>query len=176
MFLRVLFSIFLNDLEDHLRADKDEGISFEYLNGTTLDLIKLFVLPYADDTVILGETVEDLQKSIDSFLRYCALRKVKVNESKTNVFIFGARKTDSFAFHLGNTPLEVVNNYRYLGTYFSKNRSFLQARKYIAKQAMKVSLYSKSRLYAFPKQSYIVFIIIMYFLKIHNVYSTLIQY
>ena len=35
-----------------------------------MDLIKLFVLLYADDTVILGETAEDLQKSIDSFLKY----------------------------------------------------------------------------------------------------------
>ena len=133
----VLFCIFLNDLEDHLRAEENEGISFEHHNGTTLDLIKLFVLLYADDTVILGETAEDLQKSIDSFLKYCALWKLKVNESKTKVVIFGARKTDSCSFHLRNTPLEVVDNYRYLGTYFSKTRSFLKARKYIAEQAKK---------------------------------------
>ena len=131
----VLFCIFLNDLEDHLRADENEGISFEHDNGTTL--IKLFVLLYADNTVILGETAEGLQKSIDSFLKYCALWKFKVNESKTKVVTFRARKTDPFSFHLGNTPLEVVDNYRYLGTYFSKTRSFLKARKYIAEQAKK---------------------------------------
>ena len=106
----VLFCIFLNDSEDHLRANENEGISFELHNGTTLDLIKLFVLLYADDTVILGETAEDLQKSIDSLLNDYAPWKLKVNESKTKVVIFGARKTDSFSFHLGNTPLKVVDN------------------------------------------------------------------
>ena len=132
--LTVNYQLCSVNLEDHLRANENEGISFEHHNGTTLDLIKLFVLLYADDTVILGETAEDLQNSIDSFLKYW---KLKVNESKTKVVIFGARKTDSFSFHLGNTPLEVVDNYRYLGTYFSKTRSFLKARKYIAEQAKK---------------------------------------
>ena len=30
----VLFSIFLNDLEDHLHADENEGTSFKHNNGT----------------------------------------------------------------------------------------------------------------------------------------------
>ncbi|MCG7875884.1 MAG: reverse transcriptase family protein [Candidatus Thiodiazotropha endolucinida] len=132
-----LFSIFLNDLEDHLTRDENEGLSFEHPNGSTFELIKVFVLLYADDTVILAETAEKLQKSIDSFNRYCALWKLKVNESKTKVVIFGARKTDSFSFNIGDTPLEIVDNYKYLGTYFSKTRSFIKARKHIAEQARK---------------------------------------
>ena len=31
--------------------------------------------------------------------------------------IFGARKTPSFKFYLGNSELEIVNTYKYLGTF-----------------------------------------------------------
>ena len=51
--------------------------------------------------------------------------------------IFGARKTDGFNFYIGETKLEIVKAYKYLGTYFSPSGSFLTARKHIASQAYK---------------------------------------
>ena len=93
---------------------------------------------YADDTVILSDSAENLQKSLDSFLKYCSEWKLQINNTKTKVVIFGAHKTNLLSFKLGNTKLEIiVDNYKYLGTVFSSTRSFLKARKHFAEQARK---------------------------------------
>lgn len=60
-----------------------------------------------------------------------------MNESKTKVVIFGARKTNSYSFKINDSALEIVDSYKYLGTIFSRSRSFLKARKHIAEQAKK---------------------------------------
>ena len=56
---------------------------------------------------------------------------------KTKVVVFGARKTNSFHFKLGDQNIEITDRYKYLGIYFSQSRSFLNARKHIAEQAKK---------------------------------------
>lgn len=96
----VLFSLFLNDLEDHLLADQVNGIPVEYKTDDFVHFIKSFILLYADDTIILSDSAENLQKSLDSFLKYCSDWKLQVNETKTKVVIFGARKTNSYLFKL----------------------------------------------------------------------------
>ena len=133
----VPFSLFLNDLEDHLLADQVNGIPIEYKTDDFVHFIKIFILLYADDTTILSDSAKNLQKSLDSFLKYYSDWKLQLNETKTKVVLFGARKTNSYLFKLGNSPLEIVDNYKYLGTVFSKTRSFFKARKHIAEQARK---------------------------------------
>lgn len=142
----VLFSLFLNDLEDYLIADRIKGISVDCVNEDLYFFIKVFVLLYADDTVILAESAEELQKSLDSFYRYCLEWKLHVNESKTKIIIFGARRTNSFCFKFDDLTLEIVDSYKYLGTFFSKSRSFLNARKHIAEQARKAMHLLKMRI------------------------------
>ena len=51
--------------------------------------------------------------------------------------IFGARRIRAYSIKIGNSTLEIVHTYKYLGTYFSKSRSFITARKHIAEQARK---------------------------------------
>lgn len=99
--------------------------------------IKIFILLYADDTVILSDNEEDFQNSLHSFANYCKEWKLEINETKTKIIIFGARKTNTFSFKLENHTLEIVDSYKYLGTFFSQSRSFLKARKHIAEQAKK---------------------------------------
>ena len=41
--------------------------------------IKIFIILYADDTVIMSETEEDLQQALLNFEQYCVLWKLKVN-------------------------------------------------------------------------------------------------
>ena len=117
----VLFAIFMNDLEDHLFVDQVEGIPVDVeVDDQTSYFFKLFVLLYADDTVILADNAEEFQKSLDSFHHYCSEWKLTINQNKSKVIVFGARKTDAFRFRIGDTILEVVDSYKYLGTYFSK--------------------------------------------------------
>ena len=58
---------------------------------------KLFVILYADDTVILSENKDGLQKALDIFESYCEIWKLQVNVNKTKVMIF-CEKTVSTQF------------------------------------------------------------------------------
>ena len=46
-------------------------------------MINLFVLLYADDTVIIAETLRDMHKNLDLLNEYCICNKLKVNIIKT---------------------------------------------------------------------------------------------
>jgi hypothetical protein len=48
---------------------------------------KLFVILYADDTVILSESKDGLQKALDIVESYCEIWKLQGNVNKTNVMI-----------------------------------------------------------------------------------------
>ena len=61
----VLFSLFIEDLEMYLQTKPDSGININDVN-----LILLF---FADDMVILAETPEDLQSSLDNLYQYCRM-------------------------------------------------------------------------------------------------------
>ena len=85
---------------------------------------------YADDTIIVSDNAESFQSCLDTFHTYYVDWKLTVNESKTKIIIFGARKTEKFSLKFGETILEIVDKYKYLGTVFSKSGSFLHARKH----------------------------------------------
>lgn len=66
-----LFSLYINDLENFLLEKNIVGlqsISNEIENELLLHL-KLLILFYADDTVIMAESTEDLQNALNEF--YC---------------------------------------------------------------------------------------------------------
>ena len=74
----LLFAIFLNDLESTFVRDGVAGLQFinssvnKYLSDDVIDTwLKLFVLLYADDTILLAENEHDLQKSLQSLHSYC---------------------------------------------------------------------------------------------------------
>ena len=64
-----LFSIFMNDLEDYLEQHGVTGIICETQDEEDLVVtyFKLFLLLYADDTVIISETSNGLQKALNIF-------------------------------------------------------------------------------------------------------------
>ena len=85
---------FLNDLENY----------FSQLNGLPLETIQekleneihifcnFFVILYANDTIILSESKENMQNSLDIFHSYCEMWNLRVNANKTKVMIFSKRK------------------------------------------------------------------------------------
>lgn len=130
----ILFSLFLNDIEEYLETKNNNGIQFQNLDINII--IKIIVLLYADDTILLTDNPKNLQKCLDDFVNYCKTWKLKVNIEKTKIMIFGPKKKN-VKFHMENTELEQVASYKYLGTIFSKNGKFLNARKHVAQQAQK---------------------------------------
>ncbi len=132
----VLFSIFLNDLQQHLETDNVRGIELkDHINETLW--LKLLIMLYADDTIIVSDDPTDFQNCLNSFHNYCVNWKLSVIVSKTKVMVFGSRIQSNFTFDLGNTTLETTNSYQNLGVTFTSNGSFLQARKHVVTQAKK---------------------------------------
>ena len=114
---------------------------------------KLCVLLYADDTVLLAESADELQAALDTLAAYCKLWDLTVNLSKTNVVIFSKGKITtkmprSGKFIFEGKEVKVVDDYTYLGVIFNYNGSFKKAianQKAVALRAMQ-ALLTKVRL------------------------------
>ena len=74
-----LFSIFLNDLHEYLGNKEVNGIQVQ---GEAEIFLKLYILLYADDTVIFSDNAHDLQNALE-FDEYCNRWKLTINVSKT---------------------------------------------------------------------------------------------
>ena len=110
--------------------------------------IKLFLLFYADDTVIIAENPDSLQRALDVFSLYCYEWKLHVNTSKSKIVIFCKRKNKKITkFVLCGEDIEIVDNYVYLGIKFSYNGRFCTAKKQLIKQATKAmyGIFRKAR-------------------------------
>jgi hypothetical protein len=59
-------------------------VSFEVLDI----YLKIFLLLYADDTVLMSENVNGMQTMLNIFSEYCNTWKLQVNIARTNVVIF----------------------------------------------------------------------------------------
>ena len=141
----ILFSLFLNELENYLIVKESECIS---LFDADLDLyLKLYVLLYADDTVIFAKSENDLISTLSLFVDYCKIGNLNINVEKTKIMVFGDSIRQSRNIVVQNIHFEVVNTFKYLGVIFSENRRFLVAKQHSVNQARKAlfSLYTKIR-------------------------------
>ena len=130
----LLFAIYLNDFELYLSQhynglnDIKKDIGDRLSDDDVEIFLRLFVLLYADDTIILAESPECLQKGLDALNNYCNLWKLSVNASKTKIVIFSRGKTRRIPeFTFGNTKIDVVDDYTYLGVIFQFNGKFKKA-------------------------------------------------
>ena len=95
----ILFSLFLNDLVQFM-SNSCNGLSTlsedigSFFNNDDIEVFfKLYLLLYADDTVVFAESPEELQTALDTMQSYCDTWKLQVNTSKTKVVIFSKGKT-----------------------------------------------------------------------------------
>ena len=106
----------LNDLENFLRSKKAQGITISSSDGEDYFIfLKLFLLLFGDDTVLLSNSKEDLQFSQNLFEKHCEQWKLQVNTTKPKILIiFGGRIQQSLKFLFKGENLEIVNEYKYL--------------------------------------------------------------
>ena len=76
----LLFSLFLNDIEEHFIISGAEGLD--------IHMFKIFMLLYADDIIVFSNSPEELQKSLDLLSVYCKRWKMSINVAKTKVMVF----------------------------------------------------------------------------------------
>ena len=146
-----LFALYLNDLEDFLSENCDVNLkTLNDLCEENLNMyLKLFLLLYADDTVLFAESIENLKNVLKVFENYCERWKLKVNVKKTKIVVFSKRRynNDQLSFEMFGEKIDVQDDYNYLGVLFNYNGNFFKARKKLVEQSQKAlySLYSKIR-------------------------------
>ena len=92
-----LFIIFINELESLIRKSECRGISIA-------NAIEIFQLMYADDIVLSGDAVLELQRKIGVLEEFCEKWGTEVNLTKTKVIVFRNRglmfKSEKFDVNL----------------------------------------------------------------------------
>ena len=130
----VLFSLFLNDLKGFLTSNNVQGLKLPFALAQDVCLqdidnfLYLFLLLYADDTIVLAECPEDLQRALDILKIYCELWGLDINVRKTKVMIFSRGKIRKMPkFNFNEETVDVVWDYKYLGVKFNYNNKFKKA-------------------------------------------------
>ena len=77
--------------------------------------LKLYLLLYVDDTIVLAETEAELQAALHAVHHYCQNWKLEINIQKTKIMVFSRGKIRNIPrFMYNNNELEVVFEFRYL--------------------------------------------------------------
>ena len=87
--------------------------------------------------MIFGTDPESFQENISVFYEYSKLWKLNVNFDKTKILIFGVRNTQHYNFRLGDNDIDICDEFKYLGTVFTKQRSFYKTIKHNIEHARK---------------------------------------
>ena len=113
----LLFNLFI----DKLTTIFDESCDPVSLGGEDLSC-----LLWADDLVLLSSSPQGLQNAITKTHCFYSDLGLEMNTKKTKVMVFNARglKLTNNAFYVGQTPLEIVDTYQYLGIKFKPSGSF----------------------------------------------------
>ena len=141
----LLFALYLNDLEYDMSLRDCNGITIsDNQDGSVM--LKMLILLYADDTVILGSSRKDVQYSLQIFAEYCCKWKLKINESKSKIVVFG-RDRKNYNFSVNGKPVEKVKTFKYLGVIFSKNGRYIKTIEHNVQQARKAAfaIFRRSR-------------------------------
>ena len=85
----LLFAIYLNDFALYV-SQEYEGLAFvseetsRLLGDEAVDMfLRLYILLYADDTIVLAESPLQLQHALNSVRDYCDKNYLKLNLTKT---------------------------------------------------------------------------------------------
>ena len=148
----LLFTIYVDDLENYLSANGSVPLEVDKMFNTE-NVLKLLVLLYAHDTLILADSPENLQKSLHNLSLYCEKWHLTVNEKKTKIMIFSKRKFKKRStFYYANKKVEIVQNFKYFGIVFSFNGKNIACMKDITTRAQRAmfSILKKSRVLNLP--------------------------
>ena len=76
-------------------------------------------LIFADDMMIWGETVEDVQIQLDAWSDTMKKYGLKISKEKSEVMVFGRDENVDGNIELNGEPLKIVRSFRYLGSEIS---------------------------------------------------------
>lgn len=103
----LLFNIYSEFIISEALVDSERGIS---VNGVPISNIR-----YADDTVLLGESAEDLQWLLNKINEVSNENGLKMNVNKTKWMVISKQNVVDIQITLGSQTIERVERYNYLG-------------------------------------------------------------
>ena len=127
----ILYSLYVNDFEMSFIKDGCQSIDIQ--------LINLFLLMYADDTVLIAESPEALQNMLYTLNDYCTEWNLTVNVQKTKIVVFrnGGNLRENETWLYQGEEIEIVQQFNYLGMNFNYNGKFNITQKHVADQGRK---------------------------------------
>ena len=84
--------------------------------------LHLFLLLYADDTVVLAECPEDLQRALYILNIFCEVWGLDINVSKTKVIFSRGKIRKLPKFEFKEETVDAFGDYKYLGVKFNYNK------------------------------------------------------
>ena len=125
-----LFAAYINELESIMNVTEGMGVN---ING-----VKVSVLMYADDLVLLSQTKDGLQRGINVLHRFCTENNLTVNTSKSKLMYVSKRRPAKLpVIEYNCQPLQWVDSFKYLGVTISATNNFTKGMKTICQQASK---------------------------------------
>ena len=110
--------------------------------GVTVDDEILVHLLWADDMIIVSNSANGLQSSLDNLFKYCSQWQLILNVMKTKILVYNkaAIKTRMPPFTFNGSDIEIVSEYKYLGCVFKDLLSmFKEHLNYILTKACKAT-------------------------------------
>ena len=109
----LLFNVYSESIFEEALLSENEGI---IINGKVINNIR-----FADDTVIIASSAEELQRLLSRTSTFCEQYGLKINVKKTKYMII-TKGTDIQAnINLLGRQIERVQKYKYLGTWITEN-------------------------------------------------------
>ena len=111
----ILFSYLVNEITKEIVHAGKHGVQL------LPELTQLFLLLFADDIVLISDTVLGLQNQLNVLRCKSVVCGLSANMEKSKVMVFrlGGYLANHEKWNLGDSLIEVVNEYKYLGIKFS---------------------------------------------------------
>ena len=123
----LLFAIYLNDFESYVSRHYKglDTLSDDITYHLSDPDIEVCLRLHADDTIVMAEIPEQLQKALNAVSDYCSQWNLTVNTSKTKIVLFSRGKVRRYPdFVFGSDKNDVVDEYVYLGVKLNYNGKY----------------------------------------------------
>ena len=125
-----LFAAYINAIERLINNIDEMGA---HVNG-----VKISVIMYADDLVLIAKNKHALQLGMNALYEYCMENDLTVNTNKSHLMQVSRRKsTNQPKIYYKDRPLIWVDSFRYLGVNISRTNNLSKGLNEICQQASK---------------------------------------